>query len=192
MSWLRKRWAVIANPHATVRFGKDCYVAQGFKLDLGDGAKFIVGDGADIRRNFHAEIMPHGEVTIGERVVLSHGSLFQITTSLKIGDDCNFGQCTGIFDGSHQFRDPELRMLDQGYEYRPLEIEDGVTVMTKVTITHSIGRRAVIGAHAVVTKPIPPFTLAVGSPAKPVEYFGAPGGEPPELQGDSGKLIPAS
>ena len=34
--------------------------------------------------------------------------------------------------------------------------------------------RAVIGANSVVTRPIPPYCLAVGAPAKVVEYFGPP------------------
>ena len=191
MSWLRKRWAVLANPHATVRFEEPVYAGPGFKLYLGNGATFIVGPGSEFRSNFYAEILGHGEIRIGARAVLSHGSLIQCTTSIVLGDDCNLGQCTGIFDGAHRFRDPSTSMLDQGYDYRPIRIEDGATVMTKVTITNSIGERAVIGAHAVVTRPIPPYTLAVGAPAKPVEYFGPPGREPPELRGDSGELVPA-
>jgi acetyltransferase-like isoleucine patch superfamily enzyme len=44
-----------------------------------------------------------------------------------------------------------------------------------------VGTRAFIGANSVVTKPIPPYTVAVGAPARPIEYFGPPGGEPAEL-----------
>jgi acetyltransferase-like isoleucine patch superfamily enzyme len=44
-----------------------------------------------------------------------------------------------------------------------------------------IGRRAFVGANAVVTRPVPPYTVAVGAPAKPIEYFGPPGEEPAEL-----------
>ena len=181
MSWLRKRWIIFVNPHATVSIGPGTYLGPGFKLDLGKGAKFIVGPDGDFRRGFYAEVQPFGEVRIGARAVLSHNSLFQITTSLTLGDDCNLGQATGIFDGAHRFRDHTKRMLDEGFDYRPLTIEDGVTVMTKVTITNNIGRRAVIAAHAVVTKPVPAYTLAVGAPARPVEYFGPAEHEPPEL-----------
>ena len=44
-----------------------------------------------------------------------------------------------------------------------------------------IGKRAFIGAGAVVTRPIPAYTVAIGAPARPIEYFGPPGGEPEEL-----------
>jgi acetyltransferase-like isoleucine patch superfamily enzyme len=32
-----------------------------------------------------------------------------------------------------------------------------------------------------VTKPIPPYTVAVGAPARPIDYFGPPGQEPEGL-----------
>jgi acetyltransferase-like isoleucine patch superfamily enzyme len=37
-----------------------------------------------------------------------------------------------------------------------------------------VGERAFIGANSVVTRPVPAFTVAVGAPAKQVEYFGPP------------------
>jgi len=44
-----------------------------------------------------------------------------------------------------------------------------------------IGRHAVIGANSVVSRPIPAYCLAMGAPAKVVEYFGPPEERPPDL-----------
>ena len=41
--------------------------------------------------------------------------------------------------------------------------------------------RCVIGAHSVVVNPIPSYTVAVGAPARPIEYFGPEDERPPEL-----------
>jgi acetyltransferase-like isoleucine patch superfamily enzyme len=54
-------------------------------------------------------------------------------------------------------------------------------ITTKCTIMADVGRRAFIGANSVVTKSVPPFTVGVGAPAQPVDYFGPEGQEPPEL-----------
>jgi acetyltransferase-like isoleucine patch superfamily enzyme len=72
-------------------------------------------------------------------------------------------------------------MLAQGYEYRPVRLADDSVATSKCTILADLGERAWIGANAVVTQPIPAFTVAVGSPARPIDYFGPPGSEPPEL-----------
>ncbi len=45
----------------------------------------------------------------------------------------------------------------------------------------SIGERTFVGANAVVTRDLPAFVVAVGAPAKPIDYFGPPGQEPAEL-----------
>ena len=44
-----------------------------------------------------------------------------------------------------------------------------------------LGKRAFIGANTVVTRAIPPYTVAAGVPARVIDYFGPPGSEPAEL-----------
>jgi acetyltransferase-like isoleucine patch superfamily enzyme len=57
--------------------------------------------------------------------------------------------------------------------------------MSKCTVIAGIGRRAFIGANAVVTRPIPPYTVAVGAPARPIEYFG-PADDAPAALSEAG------
>jgi acetyltransferase-like isoleucine patch superfamily enzyme len=65
--------------------------------------------------------------------------------------------------------------------YRPITIGEEAIVHSKVTIVNDIGTRAIIGANALITKPVPPFCVAGGVPARILEYYGPPGQEPPEL-----------
>jgi acetyltransferase-like isoleucine patch superfamily enzyme len=109
-------------------------------------------------------------------------TLIQCTTSIIIGQRSGFGQATFIVDGNHRFRDPSKHFLNQGDVFREIRIGDGVAVNTKCTVINDIGDRAVIGANSVVTKPIPAFCLAVGVPARVVEYFGPPDLKPPDLE----------
>ena len=96
-----------------------------------------------------------------------------------------FGQATMLLDGQHRFRDLSRPMLEQGYDFSPLRIEDDAVITTKCTIMADVGRRAFIGANSVVTRPIPRYTVAVGAPARPIEYFGPAGEEPEELPATS-------
>lgn len=181
MSALRGRWVQLRHPAADIRFGRNVYIGPGFSLHIPGPGSFIVGDDVEFRRGFRAEVEGDGRITIGAGSHFTYYVLVQCTTSIDIGERCQFGQSTIVLDGQHRFRDLTKPMLEQGYDFTPLRIEDDATVTTKCTIMADIGTRAFIGANAVVSRPVPAYTVAVGAPAKPIEYFGPPGEGPPEL-----------
>jgi acetyltransferase-like isoleucine patch superfamily enzyme len=182
MSWLRKRWVIFRNPHARIEFRGAAYLGPGFSLDMPRGGTFVVGHGVEFRRGFRVELArADTRVEIGDLAVFSYDVIIQCTTSVRIGAHCQFGQNALIVDGNHRFRDLDRPMLAQGYDYSPLTIGDHAVVTTKCTIIADIGERTYVGAHAVVSRPLPAFCVAVGAPAKVIEYFGPPGQEPAEL-----------
>ena len=182
MSALRKRWAIIKNPLADIRFIGDNYLGPGFSLHMPFGGTFIAGPNVDFRRKFRCEVVPGARVTIGELCVFSYDVVIQCGVSIDIGERVMFGQCALVVDGDHRFRDLDKPMLEQGYDLRPVHIEDDVTTTTKCTIMSDIGRRTFVGANSVVSRPLPAYCVAVGTPARPIEYFGPPGGAPPGLE----------
>jgi acetyltransferase-like isoleucine patch superfamily enzyme len=181
LSLLRQRWVVMRHPRATISFGRHVYLGPRFSLSIPDTGSFIVGDNVQFRRDFRAEVEGDGRVTIGAGTVFTYSALVQCTTTIEIGERCIFAQATILVDGQHRFRDLTRPMLEQGYDFAPLKIEDDAFVTSKCTIMADIGTRAVIGANSVVSRPIPPYTVAVGAPARPIEYFGPPGEGPEGL-----------
>lgn len=180
MSYLRQRWVILRHPDADIRFGRDVYLGPRFSLFIPEQGTFIVGDGVEFRRDFRAEVSGRGRVTIGCGAVFTYSVLVQCTTTIHIGERCQFGQATILIDGQHRFRDLDRPMLEQGYDFHPLRIENDAVITTKCTIMADVGTRSFIGANSVVSKPIPPYTVAIGAPARVIEYFGPPGGEPRE------------
>jgi acetyltransferase-like isoleucine patch superfamily enzyme len=172
MSRLRKWWVLARNPHATIRFTEPVYLGPGFSLHMPDGGTFVAGPACDFRRNFRAEITGDGRIEIGAGTVFTYDVVIQCSTSIVIGDRCMFGQATLVVDGNHRFRDLDQPMLAQGYDYQPIRIADDATVTTKCTIIADLGERCFIGANSVVTKAVPPFSVAAGVPAKVLDYFG--------------------
>ena len=182
-SRFRRWWAVRSNPHATVRFGHGCTVGPGFRLVLPAGGTFIAGDHVEFRNGFRCEMgLPTTRVEIGSGTVFTYGVLIQCSTEITIGERCVFAEGSMIVDGNHRYRDLSKPMLEQGYDYRAIRIEDDVSAMVKSTIIANIGTRAFVGANSVVVKDIPPYTLAAGVPARVLDYFGPPGLEPPDWQ----------
>jgi acetyltransferase-like isoleucine patch superfamily enzyme len=184
MSALRKRWVLFRNPDGKISFGRDTYLGPGFSLHMPFGGTFVAGDGVEFRRNFRAELGgPESRIEFGARSVCTYDVLIQCGTTIEIGERCMFGQATIVIDGNHRYRGLDRPMLEQGYDFRPIRIEDDATITSKCTIIASVGTRSFIGANAVVTRPIPAYTVAAGAPARPVDYFGPEGLEPTELSG---------
>ena len=181
MSRLRKWWVKLRNPHATIEFGKGVYLGPGFSLHMPFGGTFIAGPGAEFRRNFRAETGENGRIEIGAHSYMTYDVIITADTTIDIGERCGFAQTCYVADGSHKYRDLDKPFLAQGYNYTPITIEDDVQIHSKCTIVNSIGTRSVIGANAVVSRPIPPYCLAAGVPARVIDYFGPPGLEPAEL-----------
>ncbi|MBE9192222.1 GAF domain-containing protein [Gloeocapsopsis crepidinum LEGE 06123] len=90
---------------------------------------------------------------------------------IKIGRDCRIASHLGIYANNHNFGDPNRTIRGQGSSYKGIVIEDncwlgsGVKVLDGVTV----GQGSVIGAGAVVTKNIPPYSVAVGVPARVIK-----------------------
>jgi acetyltransferase-like isoleucine patch superfamily enzyme len=181
MSALRKRWMILRNPRATIRFGPDTYAGPGFSLHMPFGGTFITGRGVEFRRGFRAEVGKNGRVEIGADSYLTYDVIISCDTTIEIGERVGMAQSTFVADGSHKYRDMDRPFLEQGYNYRPLKIEDDAQIHAKCTIVNNIGTRAVIGANAVVAKPIPPYCLAGGVPARVIDYFGPESDRPAEL-----------
>lgn len=181
-SALRKAWVKLRNPHATIVFGRHTYVGPGFSLHIPEGGTFIAGEACEFRRGFRCELGKGAAVRIGAMSIFTHYSLIQCSTVIEIGERCMFGQSSQIVDGNHRFRDLDKPMLEQGYDFREVHIADDVTTTTKCTIIADIGRRTFVGANSVVSRDLPAYVVAVGSPAGPVDYFGPPGSEPPGFE----------
>ena len=130
------------------RAGKNCFILSPFSATW--GCNTYVGD--NFFANFNFTLLVDAEVHIGNNV--------------------KFGPNVTIVTAGHPIY-PELR--EKGIEYNlPVRIGNnvwmgaGVIVLPGVTI----GDNSVIGAGSVVTKDIPPNTVAVGSPCRVMREIG--------------------
>jgi acetyltransferase-like isoleucine patch superfamily enzyme len=182
MSALRKWWVRFRNPDVDVRFGRNTYLGPGFSLHAPFGGTFVTGERCEFRRGFRAELEgPDSRISFGDRSICTYDVIFQCGTTIDVGDRVIVGQATLVVDGNHRFRELDRPVVEQGYDFRPLVLENDVMVTTKCTIIASIGTRSFIGANTVVVRDVPPYCVAAGNPARVRDYFGPPGGEPAEL-----------
>ncbi len=74
-----------------------------------------------------------------------------------------------ILTMNHDFSDTSRPMIEQGHtENRPVVVEDDVWIGVGVILLPGVrvGRGAVVGAGAVVTKSVAPWSVVGGNPAR--------------------------
>jgi galactoside O-acetyltransferase len=88
--------------------------------------------------------------------------------SIIIGNNCLIGPNVIFRTASHKFDRVDTPIWQQGHKIGNIILEDDVWVASNVVIIGNvkIGKGAIIGAGAVVTKDIPPYAIAYGVPAK--------------------------
>jgi acetyltransferase-like isoleucine patch superfamily enzyme len=115
-------------------------------------------------------------VRIGSGSFLNIAVMVAAVELVEIGDHCMFANGCFVTDGSHRFDDPDKPVPWQGFDTKgPTRVGDNVWCGAHVVITSgvTVGERCVIGANSVVTRDLPPRSIAAGAPAKvlrEVEY----------------------
>jgi acetyltransferase-like isoleucine patch superfamily enzyme len=112
-------------------------------------------------------------VSIGDRCLIGRGSGIVGHFRIEIGDDVWTGHHVYITDQNHGYEDVSMPISQQSQPERAVRIGNrswlghGCVVLPGVTIGHHV----VVGANSVVTKDIPDYCVAVGSPARVVRRF---------------------
>lgn len=132
------------------------------------GAESQVALGAAVQGN--VRIGDHSSVQAYTSLV-GYGKPDDLNGRITIGSGVRIAPYVFIIAANHRFEDPERPIYQQGLAYAPVTIEDDVWIGARVAVTAgvTIGRGSVIGAGAVVTRDIPPYSIAVGVPAKVVK-----------------------
>lgn len=134
-----------------------------------------VGDDSSIMKGCVLEACPDHRVpgiVIGERVSLGEYSHVTAAGEIRIGNGVLTGRYVLITDNAHGASAREVLdtpPLQRAVVFKgPVVIEDNVWIGDKAAILPNvhIGRGAVIGANAVVTKDVPAYSVVGGNPAR--------------------------
>lgn len=114
--------------------------------------------------NINDHVFVENDVIIGDRVTLKSG--VQIWDGIRLGDDVFVGP-NATFTND---RFPRSKQYPEAFPHTT--IEEGASIGGGAVILPGIrvGRRAMIGAGAVVTKDVPPYAIVVGNPGRIMGY----------------------
>ncbi len=115
-------------------------------------------------------------LTIGEGTYIGPRAVFGAGGGLTIGRHVTMGAAVHLLAENHAFQDPNQSIEAQGVTRQGIVIEDEVWIGNAVIVLDGVrvGRGAVIGAGAVVTRDVPPLAIAAGNPARVIGRRGAP------------------
>lgn len=168
--------------------------------ELGPGSRFesqiiwhqpkgiAIGSNVIIKRRCRFEAINTGKTSrtihlrIGDNTSFQQGCQVSAAEQVTIGRDVLIASNVLITDNDHIYDHPTQPASAIRELYTaPVTIEDGCWLGFACVVLKgvTIGRRSVIGANAVVTGDIPPYSVAVGIPARVVSRFHHQDGEHP-------------
>lgn len=180
-----------------VEIGFGVVFDRGVEIDVGRGNDLKIGDRVNLSRDVRISVTGRGnkisladlvcldrgvdlkthdgsQLKIGEHTYIGPYTCISGYGKIEIGRDCRIASHTSLCAHNYNFSDHTKKIREQGFNFKGIKIEDdcwlgsGVKVVDGVTI----GRGSIIGAGAVVTKDIPPYSIAVGVPAKVIDSRG--------------------
>ena len=148
------------------------------------GQKYIsLGDDFTSGVGMRLDAFPvHGKVCleIGDNVQVNDYVHIGAINSVKIGNNVLIASKVFISDHNHGFyglngrHDSPLSIpKDRVLSFSSVTIEDNVWIGEFVAVLPgvTIGKGSIIGSMSVVSKSIPPFSIAVGAPAKVIKMY---------------------
>lgn len=156
------------------------------------------GKGVSIRRTVRMDVVPFNKLTIGDRTIVEDFSTLNngvgdisigantviglsntIIGPVFIGNRVILAQNVVVSGLNHGYTDIDTAIRDQPVNTAPIRIEEECWLGANVVVTAgvTIGKHSVIAAGSVVTKNIPPYSVAVGNPARIIKQYDFTTGE---------------
>jgi acetyltransferase-like isoleucine patch superfamily enzyme len=159
-----------------VTVGAGAAAGEGCNILVPQGASLEIGAGCYLGR--YVELGPGGDILIGDQTSIQDRSI--LVGDVRVGRYCVLSLNVLLTSGRHYFdrwspiliRDQDLRVASdlemRAVHSRPIVVEEDCwlgmnsVIMPGVTI----GRGSIVGSNAVVTSNLPPYSVAVGVPAR--------------------------
>ncbi|MCF2497027.1 acyltransferase [Dyadobacter chenhuakuii] len=152
--------------------GKNVIIRSWVRMDVLPFNPFSIGDNSMVE-DFTTINNGVGEVRIGNNSLIGLGNV--IIGPITVGNNVILAQNIVASGLNHNYADIRQPIHQQGVSVAPIVIEDDCWIGANTVITAGvrIGKHCVIAAGAVVTKNIPPYSVAVGNPARVIKQYDA-------------------
>ncbi|MGB0930369.1 MAG: acyltransferase [Chitinophagales bacterium] len=173
----RPRWWVrnLLNPLKHKR-GKSVIIRGNTRMDVLPFNQFTIDDRSLIE-SFAVVNNGLGDVHIGRDTLV--GLSNSLIGPLRVGNDVMFAQNVILSGLNHGYSDITTPIRQQKCTTSEIVVADNVWIGANAIVTAGvhIGKNSIVAAGSVVTKDVPPYTIAAGNPAKPIKQYNFDTGE---------------
>ena len=166
-----------------VRIINPQFISLGYNVMISDGCTLIarseggisLDDGATLKDRVYLDTeLEEGYIKIGKAVYIGTGCTLHGHKGLEIMDDSLLAQNITITPYSHKFDIVEDKIINQGGHSRKVTIgkDSYIGMNSCVLYCADIGEGSVVGSGSVVVHTVPPYSVAVGVPAKVIRKRG--------------------
>lgn len=152
------------------QFGTGLRIGASTRIYLGAAGRLDIGRNVNLGRDVHLQT-DVGFIRVGNGTSIQDHC--RIYGNVEVGSGCLFAPNVYVSSGAHVFdRQPALPIAMQeqlfGGEDMPIEIGDDCWIGVNAVLMPGVivGKGSIIGAGSIVTKDVPPYSVAAGVPAK--------------------------
>jgi acetyltransferase-like isoleucine patch superfamily enzyme len=172
-----------------IHLGRRVMVGEGCFLDANTPrGRIELQDDVWLSRGSYI-VAGEAQVVVGPQTYVGHRCLIYGHAGVTVGRDVLLANDVQLICGNHTFSRRDVPIRAQPPQGAPIVVEDDVWLGASAIVLGgvTIGRGAVVGAGAVVTRSLPPYSIARGVPARVVGQRGAEeDGDAPPPEGDGG------
>ncbi|MFH1018979.1 MAG: acyltransferase [Pseudomonadota bacterium] len=134
-------------------------------------ATISIGENVYVGHNAYLKSYHAGELKIGDDTWIGQDVFLHAAGGIFIGKRVGIGPRVLIFTSFHKESGRDRAILDSPLAFEPVHIGDDCDIGIGATVLPGIriGKGAQIGAGAVVTKDVSPYSVVAGNPARVIK-----------------------